>query len=182
MPDGGLVCRKCRTGLCAEGQTWCRFCSSASALSELAKTRFTFPAHRGLAEEACYQAARQVRGLVDLDKATNSQVTSLNDRLGNANRKLREITVDIDRTAAPKSSATRSREAEGIKEEPGKERPGDTEAPDFGSEESYEETEVEEEREEAPEGRGASTSTATSAQRKAAGTGATPTCFRSAGA
>ena len=117
MPTGGLVCRKCKTGLCAEGETWCRFCSSASALGELAKSRFTFPAHRGLAEEVCYQAVRQVRGLIDLDKATNSQVTSLNDRLNNANQKLKEASV-VERTAAPKFSSSRPREASSVKEEP----------------------------------------------------------------
>ena len=140
MPEGGLVCRKCRTGLCAEGETWCRFCSSAGALSELAITRFTFAAHRGLAEEACFQAARLVRGLVDLDKATNSQVTSLNDRLDNANRRLKEVTVNIEKTATPKSSASRARESGAVKEEERGERPKEPEA-DFGSEESYEESE-----------------------------------------
>ena len=147
MPEGGLVCRKCRSGLCAEGETWCRFCSSAAALSELARTRFTFPAHRGLAEEACYQATRIVRGLVDIDRATNSQVTSLNDRLGNANKRLREVTVEIDKSTAPKALPSRPRESSAVKDEQKTKKGAGSEAADFGSEESYEESEAEEETE-----------------------------------
>ena len=145
MPEAGLVCRRCRTGLSRKGDSWCQFCSCASTLSELAKTRFAFPAHRAFAEELIYQTVRQVQCVVDLDKQTNSQVTSLSDRLGNANKKLNEVTCSINRSATPKRAPSRPEEADKVKSE--NKEPAERheeEPPDFGSAESYEESSEEE--------------------------------------
>ena len=145
MPEAGLVCRRCRTGLSRKGDSWCQFCSCASTLSKLAKTRFAFPAHRAFAEELIYQTVRQVQGVVDLDKQTNSQVTSLSDRLGNANKKLNEVTCSINRSATPKRAPSRPEEADKVKSE--NKEPAERheeEPPDFGSAESYEESSEEE--------------------------------------
>ena len=93
-----------------------------------------------------YQTVRQVQGVVDLDKQTNSQVTSLSDRLGKASRKLQEVTNSIDKSATPKRAASRPRETEVVKSEV-RERtnPKGEASPDFGSAESYEESGEEEE-------------------------------------
>ena len=144
---GGLVCQKCRSGLCFEGNRWCQLCSCGSTLSELARVRFNFASHRALAEEVAYQAVRQVQGVIELDKQTNSQVTSLSDRLANSKRRLAEVEA-VANTATPKSAGKRpephraaEREAEG-----GRERgPVKDEEPDFGEEESFEEYSEEEE-------------------------------------
>ena len=82
MPESGLLCRRCRSGLCGEGETWCQLCSCAHALGEVARNRFSYPTHRALADEIAYQAVRQVRALVEVDRQTHSQVTSLSDRFG----------------------------------------------------------------------------------------------------
>lgn len=97
MPEGSDLCRKCRAGFCQVGDTWCRLCSSASALGELAKVRFAFDSHRALGEEIIVQAVRNLKALTEVDKQTNSQVVSLSDRLTNAQ----------ERTAVAKRSASR---------------------------------------------------------------------------
>lgn len=100
MPESSELCRKCRAGFCQVGDSWCRLCSSAAALNEIAKHRFSFDSHRCLGEELIVQATRQLKSLVDLDKQTNSQVASLTDRLRNAQDQLKG-------TAFPKRSASR---------------------------------------------------------------------------
>ena len=145
MPESGLICRKCRSGLSEEGEHWCKLCSSASALSELGRTRFSYPTHRALAEEVVFQAVRQVRAIVEVDKQTHSQVTSLSDKLEHSNRRLREVTVHIDRSAQPKRQPSRPQETEAVKAEiKEKDTRDQAEEPDFGSEESEEESEEEE--------------------------------------
>lgn len=145
MPESGLLCRRCRSGLCGEGETWCQLCSCAHALGEVARNRFSYPTHRALADEIAYQAVRQVRALVEVDRQTHSQVTSLSDRLENSNRRLREVTVSIDKSAQPKRQPSRPREEDTVKREPREEeRPDSPQEVDYGSEESYEESGEEE--------------------------------------
>ena len=145
MPAGGLVCQKCRSGICREGDRWCQLCSCGSTLSELARVRFHFPSHRSLAEEVGYQAVRQIQALVDLDKHTNSQVVSLSDRLANSQRRLSEA-GELS-TAAPKSAGRRpGQESSRAPEREGEPR-RDTEEevkceePDYGEESSEESSE-----------------------------------------
>lgn len=88
---------------------------------------------------------RQVQGVVDLDKQTDFQVTSLSDRLANTNNKLGEVTNSINRSATLKRAASQPEEAEMVKsenKEPTDNR--DDEAADFGSGEGYEESSEEE--------------------------------------
>ena len=107
MPSSGALCKKCKSGLAAEGDSWCALCSRATALSEASKHRFSSLAHRALAEEVSVQASRQVRALIQLDRQVDSERTSLNDRLKNAKVKLAEVTNQVDKSAAPKSAGAR---------------------------------------------------------------------------
>ena len=158
MPEGGLVCRKCRSGLSEEGEHWCKLCSCAQALSELARTRFAYRTHRSLAEETVFQVVRQVKAIVEVDQQTCSQVTSLSDRLDNANKKLQEVTVHIERSAHPKSLPARPRESAEVKAEP-REGEGDRgEEADCGSEDIEEESQEEEIERETERQRGPSSS------------------------
>lgn len=148
MPETADLCRKCRAGFTQVGDSWCRVCSSAAALSELAKRKFAFEANRALGEEIVVQATRQFRSLVELDKNTQSQVVSLTDRLRNAQDQLKG-------TAVAKRSASKPAER-GIKRE---RSPTPTPRPspprDEGDyDESDYESEEEEEREEDREVRG----------------------------
>lgn len=90
MPTGPLTCRKCRVGQCLDGDTWCILCSCVQTLSELAKHRCNLPAFRAFGEELVHQTTRQFQAVVTLDRQTNSQFTSLTDRLNNAQRRLNE--------------------------------------------------------------------------------------------
>lgn len=163
MPSSGALCKKCKSGLAAEGDSWCALCSSATALSEASKHRFSSLAHRALAEEVSVQASRQVRALIQLDRQVDSERTSLNDRLKNAKVKLAEVTNQVDKSAAPKSAGVRPVaaspgqaapvRAEAVERDAGREAPADarppagaaaTEDPDFGSESFEEESEEEE--------------------------------------
>lgn len=145
MPETSDLCRKCRAGFTQVGDSWCRLCSSATALSELAKRRFSFEANRALGEEIVVQAVRQLRTLVDIDKNTQSQVVSLSDRLRNAQ-------VQLKGTAVAKRSASKPAER-GVKRErsptpTARPTPPREEADFEGSEyESEEEEEREEDRE-----------------------------------
>lgn len=159
MPVGGRLCYKCRSGLPSDGDTWCKLCSSAGALSEAAKHRFQSLAFRALAEEVVCQCSRQVLALVQLDRQVHSERTSLTDRLANTRAKLDEVTCQVDRSAAPKSAGGRPQPARAsspppepasVKSEPASGAAGDdkAEAADFGSESEYEESDEEEEIEE----------------------------------
>lgn len=161
MPGSGTVCKKCRSGLAAEKDSWCLLCSCASALSEAAKHRFSSLAHRSLAEEITLQTSRQVQGLIQIDRQVHSERTSLSDRLTNAKNKLAEVTNQVERSAQPKSASARPGAAGGGGDRPVKAEAAEKEtvdkAPrseaDFGSESFEEETEEEEEAgEEAPAG------------------------------
>lgn len=103
MPESGPLCLKCRVGFSRSGDTWCQLCSCAQSLNTLARSRFHFSTHRSLAEEVAYQAVRTVQALVDVDKGHFSQVTSLSDRLKNAQAKLDEHDT-VAKTAVAKSS------------------------------------------------------------------------------
>ena len=140
MPSGPAVCHKCRSGDCAGSDTWCELCSSASALSEAAKVRFTSKAHRKLAEEICVQAARQVSALISLDRQVQGQTASLSDRLRNAQGKLSELTEQLDQTAGAKSKPKRPIPAVPVQPPVKVEEP---EEADYGSE-SFAESEEEE--------------------------------------
>ena len=155
MPEASPLCRKCRSGLCSGEETWCRLCSSASALNEIARYRFTSLSHRELGEEIAIQAVRQIQGITQLDKQVNSQVTSLSDKLRNSQEKLFENQRTVDRTAAAKVKPDGDRERKPdrhlrVKEETA--GPREEEAPDYGSEEEdfaeESEEEVREERRE----------------------------------
>ena len=161
MPGSGTVCKKCRSGLAAEKDSWCLLCSCASALSEAAKHRFSSLAHRSLAEEITLQTSRQVQGLIQIDRQVHSERTSLSDRLTNAKNKLAEVTNQVEHSAQPKSASARPGAAGGGGDRPVKAEAAEKEtvdkAPrseaDFGSESFEEETEEEEEAgEEAPAG------------------------------
>ena len=110
MPETSPLCRKCKVGLCSGEDSWCRICSCAGALNEVARYRFSSLSHRQLGEEIVVQATRQVQALVTLDKQVDSQVTSLSDRLRNAKEKLNENQETVDRTAAPKLKAETERQ------------------------------------------------------------------------
>ena len=101
MPSSGALCKKCKSGLAAEGDSWCALCSRATALSEASKHRFSSLAHRALAEEVSVQASRQVRALIQLGRQVDSERTSLNDRLKNAKGKLAEVTNQVDKSLQP---------------------------------------------------------------------------------
>ena len=163
MPSSGALCKKCKSGLAAEGDSWCALCSSATALSEASKHRFSSLAHRALAEEVSVQASRQVRALIQLDRQVDSERTSLNDRLKNAKVKLAEVTNQVDKSAAPKSAGARPVaaspgpaapvKAEAVERDAGREALAETRPPasaaaadeaDCGSESFEEESEEEE--------------------------------------
>ena len=141
MPEPSPLCRKCRSGLGSEGETWCRLCSSASALNELARYRFSSLSHRQLGDEIAVQATRQIQGLTQLDKQVDSQATSLSDRLRNAQERINENQRTVDKTAAPKVRPEGERDRRSGKEHKVKEEEG----PDFGSEEEFQEESEEEE-------------------------------------
>ena len=152
MPGGNPLCNKCRSGYTDGSDSWCGFCSSASALSDSARYRFQSLAHRALAEEVVLQASRQVHGLIQLDKQVNSERASLADRLANAKRQLAEVTNQVEKSAAPKSSGVRKSPREAapaakVEEAAPKEGKGAQEVPDYGSESFSEESEEEEEAE-----------------------------------
>ena len=120
QPGGALTCRKCRSGLASGGDTWCKFCSCAKTLSDLANHKFHAASFRAFSEESLYQCVRQIQGVIELDKAVQSQVVSLTDRLNNVQSNLNQYS-----TAAPKFVASRtsssSRRAPPVKEEPAEE-------------------------------------------------------------
>ena len=91
MGYSSLTCRKCRVGSCQEGDTWCVLCSCIQTLSELAKQRLHVPTFRVFAEELVKQSTRHFQAIiVSLDRQTQSQFTSLTDRLNNAQWSLNE--------------------------------------------------------------------------------------------
>ena len=106
MPYSPLTCRKCRVGACAEGDTWCVLCSCLQTLGELSRQRLHVPSFRALAEELVKQTTRQYQAILGLDRQTQSQFTSLTDRLNNAQRRLNESTGGPS-GAYPKSAPRR---------------------------------------------------------------------------
>ena len=134
---------KCRSGNCADGDTWCRLCSSAQALSDSGRYKFQSRAHRSLAEELAVQVVRQVDCLITLDKQVQSQTSSLSDRLRNCQSKLSELTDQLDKTAGAKSKPGK-RIAEPQVAAPVKVEKEVEEEADFGSESKFEEESEEE--------------------------------------
>ena len=152
MPGSGTLCKKCRSGLAVENDSWCLLCSCAQELNEASKHRFASLALRSLAEEITLQTSRQIQGLIQIDRQVNSERTSLSDRLHNAKTKLAEVTNQVDKSAQPKSASVRPGAAGDSKEPPVKaekaEREESNKAP--ASEADFDEESFEEESEEEP--------------------------------
>jgi len=145
MPQGDPLCKRCHSGSAVEGDTWCSICSCSQLLSDSARHRFYSAAHRALCEELVRQTARQVQGVIKLDRQVQGEICSLSDRLRNTKERLNEITNQVSRSAAAKSKADGRDRLPSVKREEDNEKDRDRrrepeEKVDFGSESSEEET------------------------------------------
>ena len=64
-----VFCNKCKTGLAAEGDSWCIGCSALEFNQNTLKTRWQNPGIRRVAEDTILSCARQVKALANLDKS-----------------------------------------------------------------------------------------------------------------
>ena len=71
-PQGGLFCDKCKSGVPAEGDSWCIGCSGLDVSQELLKLRWRQPGLRKVAEETVLNTARLLRAFSNLDQNLGS--------------------------------------------------------------------------------------------------------------
>ena len=71
-PQGGLFCNKCKSGVPAEGDSWCKGCSGLDVSQELLKLRWRQPGLRKVAEETVLNTARLLRAFSNLDQNLGS--------------------------------------------------------------------------------------------------------------
>ena len=84
MSGASPLCTKCRGGSAEAGDTWCLGCRSLEAASNALKGKWWSSAHRQLGEEVLLDAARNLRGLKQLDQGAQSLSDSLNSKLRKA--------------------------------------------------------------------------------------------------
>lgn len=67
------ACNKCKTGICAIGDSWCKGCSSLELSQGLLRQKWSFPGLRSVAEETLLSGARLVKAFSNLDRSLGSE-------------------------------------------------------------------------------------------------------------